>query len=260
MRKIVWTIAAMLVLAGCAKKANENPQALAEYQTRSQEIEVMLNDPETTEELFDSTFNDFMSFADSLFSATPSDSLATAILSDLVWYLDLDFRERLYASLDTNTMDERMLRYYKAFEAEKQTTIGCQYVDFSALTPTGEVLRLSDVVGTKPYVLVDFWATWCSPCRASLPALKQVYAESADKLQIVGVSLDNDHDKWADFIEKNELSWLHVSDLQGWASAPAALYGVCSIPATVLIDAEGVIVKRNVEAEELKALLDAVEL
>lgn len=131
-----------------------------------------------------------------------------------------------------------------------------RYTDISALTPAGETLALSDLVGKTDYVLVDFWATWCPPCRELLPVLGEIYHSVPEgRLEILGVSLDKDHDRWAQYIRSENLDWKHISDLKGWDSEPAAVYGVDAIPTTLLIDREGNIVGRDLDEETLMTLL-----
>lgn len=134
-----------------------------------------------------------------------------------------------------------------------------RYTDISAPTPTGEVLALSDLVGKTDYVLVDFWATWCPPCRELIPVLRELYLSVPEgRLEILGVSLDKDRDRWKQFIQSENLDWKHISDLRGWDSEPAAVYGVDAIPTTLLIDREGNIVGRDMDELEMIDLLRGI--
>ena len=130
------------------------------------------------------------------------------------------------------------------------TDEGCMFTDFE-VEYNGKVQRLSDYVGRGQYVLVDFWASWCSPCMAEVPALKAAYDEFHKKgFEIFGVSLDNRKEAWEAAIKNKELNWLHVSDLKGWENAAAAEYGVKSIPSNYLVDcATGQIVGVNLRGE-----------
>ncbi len=114
----------------------------------------------------------------------------------------------------------------------------------------GNPISLSSLKGK--FVLIDFWASWCGPCRAESPNLVKAYAEFKDKgLEIYGVSLDKDKTKWTQAIKADKLTWIHVSDLKGWLCAPAKVYGVNSIPHSVLIDKDGIIIDKNLRGEAL---------
>ncbi|WP_417369226.1 redoxin domain-containing protein [Flavobacterium beibuense] len=143
----------------------------------------------------------------------------------------------------------QMLANEKAMEA---TEVGKTAPDFSASTPNGKTLSLNQAKGKV--TIIDFWASWCGPCRKENPNVVAMYNELHDKgLNIIGVSLDKDDAKWKGAIEKDNLTWQHISNLQGWDEPIAVQYGVTSIPATVILDKNGVIVARNLRGEELKA-------
>lgn len=137
----------------------------------------------------------------------------------------------------------------------KSVVIGNTFIDFSLPDTAGNFVSLSDFAGNG-ILLVDFWASWCSPCRQVNPDIVKIYNEFKDKgFDIVGVSLDNTKKKWLDAIEADNLTWNHMSDLQGWNSKGAKLYAVASIPHTVLLDEEGTIIARNLSKEELREKL-----
>ena len=112
---------------------------------------------------------------------------------------------------------------------------------------------------TCNYVLIDFWASWCGPCRKENPFNVALYNQYKDKgFEIYGVSLDQDPTRWKGAIEKDGLTWNHVSDLKGWSSAAGQLYGIRSIPSTVLLDPAGKIIAKNLRGEALAAKLAEV--
>ena len=140
---------------------------------------------------------------------------------------------------------------------------------------TAEVSRMEAFAGEKPapeftqellsggeagpqdyrgkILLIDFWASWCGPCRRENPHVRKVYEEFRDDgFEILGVSLDKSRDRWAGAVEKDGLTWPQVSDLGGWSNDAARLYGVSSIPATFILDREGKIVARNLRGEALR--------
>lgn len=141
--------------------------------------------------------------------------------------------------------------------AAQSFIIGAEAPDFAQKTPEGEDLKLSDLRGKV--VLVDFWASWCGPCRRENPNVVRMYEKYKDKgFEILGVSLDKQEGRWLQAIEQDKLTWPQVSDLKGWQNEVAALYSVRSIPSTVLVDAEGKIMARNLRGAELEAKLRQV--
>ena len=101
--------------------------------------------------------------------------------------------------------------------------------------------------------LIDFWASWCGPCRGENPHVVEIYKEYHPKgLEIFGVSLDNNKEAWVKAIADDGLVWKHGSDLKGWQSAPAKLYSVTGIPHTILLDENNKIIAKNLRGDELK--------
>jgi peroxiredoxin len=146
------------------------------------------------------------------------------------------------------------MQTYKDQQAQKDASenvvVGKAAPEFSANTPEGKKVSLSDYKGK--YVLVDFWASWCGPCRAESPNMVKLYQDfKGSKFEIIGVSLDNDKTAWTKAIAKDRYTWIQISDLLQWDSPIARLYQVDGIPATVLIDPNGVVVAKNLRGEEL---------
>ncbi len=114
-------------------------------------------------------------------------------------------------------------------------------------------MKLSDLAGNG-VLLIDFWASWCGPCRRANPGVVEIYNEFHDKgFDILGVSLDRTREEWLQGISEDGLIWNHVSDIKFWQSEAAQLYAVSSIPHTVLLDKDGTIVARPQNEEELRA-------
>lgn len=135
--------------------------------------------------------------------------------------------------------------------------IGDQAPNLSYPNPQGKIISLQDFKGK--YVLIDFWASWCAPCREANPELVKVYNQFKDKnFTILGVSLDSKKSSWEKAIQKDQLSWSQISDLKGWNSNPAATYGVEAIPANFLINPLGKVIAMDLAGNELAGKLDSI--
>jgi len=160
-----------------------------------------------------------------------------------------NFTPEVSESQYAQTLNERL-------EVMKRVAVGQPYVDFTLNDTTGNPLSLSSVVEKNDYVLVDFWAAWCNPCRQENPNLVAEYAKYHDKgFEIFGVSFDKTREAWVKAIKDDNLTWPQVSDLKYWDSAAGKLYAVRSIPHSVLIDKDGIIIAKNIRGEELGAKL-----
>lgn len=138
----------------------------------------------------------------------------------------------------------------------KRVDLGQPYIDFTQETPEGNLLSLSELVGKSKLLLVDFWASWCGPCRAENPNVVAVYNEYHEKgFDVLGVSLDMKKENWIKAIEDDGLIWHNVSDLKYWNNAAAKDYVINSIPSNFLLDENGNIVAKNLRGEDLRIMV-----
>ncbi|MDH6304321.1 peroxiredoxin [Parabacteroides sp. PF5-5] len=183
----------------------------------------------------------------------PNNLTAGKLLNDFRYSFDEDTRRDIISKAgDTFKSVAGIDKIISHLAVLEKVAIGKKFTDFEMLDPKGKAIKLSDYVGKGKVVLIDFWASWCPPCRRDMPHLVEVYKQyKGKKFEIVGVSLDRTNDAWVKGIEELNITWPQMSDLKYWQSEGAALYGVNSIPHTVLIDGDGTILAKNLRAEAL---------
>lgn len=166
-----------------------------------------------------------------------------------------DYHEKLSSGLKKYESNEIVKDFITQTENMKKLKIGEQAPEIELENPDGTTIKLSSTKGN--YVLIDFWASWCRPCRTENPNNVKLYKKYHDKgFEIYAVSLDKDRDSWLKAIESDSLTWIHVSDLQFWQSKGAKIYNVSGIPHTVLLDKEGKILDVGLRGQALKAKLE----
>jgi peroxiredoxin len=180
-------------------------------------------------------------------------------------YRDFSYRlsrEEILADiqlLDSSLWDTQYVKVLEDLAATLETVaIGKPAPDFTENDTEGNPVKFSDYLG-KGYVLLDFWAAWCGPCRRENPNVVAVYNKYKDKgFDIFSVSLDKTKEAWLKGIEEDKLTWTHVSDISFWESKVAKQYGVRAIPANYLIDKDGIIIAKNLRGKELDKVLSEV--
>ncbi|MFN8415882.1 MAG: TlpA disulfide reductase family protein [Cytophagaceae bacterium] len=194
-----------------------------------------------------------------------------SFLSYLDWPNDLAFIEEVTNEIKKSQPDYKYtkllvenLNQYKAYIEQKAAAdqqnpgaIGKIAPDFALPDVNGKIIRLSSLRGK--YVLVDMWASWCGPCRQEMPNVVNAYQRFKGKnFEILGVSLDNNKDNWLKAIKSDKMTWPQVSDLQMWQSSIVSLYKIEGIPATYLLNPEGIVIARDLRGNELEKKLEEV--
>jgi peroxiredoxin len=153
--------------------------------------------------------------------------------------------------------DNNVKMFHEMVQQMLATTIGQVAPDITMVSPEGNTISLSSLRGKV--VLVDFWASWCGPCRKEMPNVVRAYSKFKNKgFEIFGVSLDQDKGRWVEAIAKDGITWPQVSDLQQWNSPVVKQYGIQGIPYTVLLDKEGKILAKNLRGDDLEKKLAEV--
>ena len=143
-------------------------------------------------------------------------------------------------------MSQMQEEYQKERQSQKARDIGNKFTDIAMNDTTGRERRLSEWCGKGRYVLIDFWASWCGPCRAEMPNVTACYEKyHAKGLDIVAISFDTNKDAWLRAINTMKMPWVHLSDLAGWNSLGTKTYDIKGIPANILLDGEGNIIDND---------------
>lgn len=251
MKRIYYILSIALVMTACQRE-DKSAKIMEDYHALHETIMTQLEQTESPE-VADSLIAEFIDQAFDLQQAQPESDAAYTILEDLYYLLSLEQKEQAFAVLNPDSLEARGLkRQYDAFLAEQQTAIGLTYTDFSALTADGNQMALSDFVGKTDFLLVDFWASWCGPCRRSMPGLKDLLATHGDRLAILGISVDESEEAWLQAVEELGLTWQQLRDQNDEGTTS---YGIIAIPSTILISRDGTIIARNPSHEEIEELI-----
>ncbi|MDL2266091.1 AhpC/TSA family protein [Parabacteroides sp. OttesenSCG-928-G07] len=189
--------------------------------------------------------------------AHPDNLSSAKLLYDFRYTFDEDVRRALIAGSGERFKSvpgiDRLIEHLAVLE---KVAIGKKFTDLVMPNPEGKEVKLSDYAGKGKVVLIDFWASWCPPCRRDMPHLVEVYKEYKNKgFEVVGISFDRTEDAWKQGIKDLNITWPQMSDIKYWQSEGAVVYGVNSIPHTVLIDKDGTIIAKNLRGDSLDAKL-----
>ena len=179
--------------------------------------------------------------------------ISVYLLSRIQYGMDAEELGGKVAMLDSTLSSMETYKWLvDRVEVLKKVAVGMKAPDFEQADADGNMIKFSDVYSANKYTLVDFWASWCGPCRQENPNVVEAFKKFNKKgFTVFGVSLDSNKERWLKAIEDDGLTWAHVSDLSGWKNAAAADYGVNSIPANFLVDQNGVILGTGLREAEL---------
>lgn len=184
-----------------------------------------------------------------------SGAMPIAKVQELYDGLDAEIKKTKEGKEAAEMLNSKKEEEEKMAAVEANVQVGKMAPDFSAPSPEGKTISLKESLGKV--TIIDFWASWCKPCRLENPNVVAMYNELHGKgLNIIGVSLDKDAAKWKEAIAQDKLTWNHISNLKFWEEPIAQTYGVRSIPATFILDATGKIVAKDLRGAELKAKVE----
>lgn len=250
MKKYLLVLMAAVMLVGCHKKATLKERfesitnnGVAAYRAAENPVEA------------ENAVNNMQDSIYMLLDEHIGEPYSDSIFFKVYYMLEPEQRKALFDKMPKEMLEsEDMAELHEVFMTELETSAGKQFIDFSALTPAGEELALSSLIGQTDFVLVDFWASWCNPCRRLIPVLKEIYASQPEsRLQILSCSVDSDESAWLQALEEEEMAWVQVREDAEHACSD--LYAVKGIPTTILINRDGLIIARNPDEAELEAIL-----
>ncbi|MDL2256598.1 TlpA family protein disulfide reductase [Bacteroidales bacterium OttesenSCG-928-I14] len=251
MKKIIYIISLIVLISSCGNK--DYYQIAVDNESKLDSLSGAAWD-----EQFEKTKTAYALYFEQAINTEEGRELFSS--SKWVRRLNADQLEKvLNAADDEYKTNEYYQTQISRLENMKNTVVGNQFKDFASKDINGDTISLSDYVGKGNYVLLDFWASWCPPCREEMPNLVKIYEEYKDKgFEIVGYSLDKREIDWINGIEKMGMTWPQMSDLQFWTSPAVNLYAVQSIPCTFLIDPEGKIIERGIIGDKLLETIESL--
>ena len=193
--------------------------------------------------------------ANQYIAAHPKSAFSVSLVSDRAMMGEYDDVKNIYNLLDPSAQQTVTGKQVASrLNVLKRSATGERMLNFTQNNVEGQPVRFADFNGK--YVFVDFWASWCGPCRAENPNVLQAYNKYKDKnFTVIGVSLDDNGDKWKKAIKDDNMPWTQASDLKGWKNEVSTYYGIMGIPSSLLIDPQGKIVARNLRGAALNQKL-----
>lgn len=188
----------------------------------------------------------------------PASWVTPLFLSQVQYDKDAEELDSMVNALDPRlAVVPSVIKMRKHIEALRKVSVGQTAPDFTQNDRDGNPVKLSDVYSKNQYTLIDFWASWCGPCREENPNVVAVFNDYKGKgFGVIGVSLDKERERWLKAIEDDKLAWTQVSDLKYWQNEAAAMYAINSIPSNCLVDKTGKIIAHNLRGEVLRKKLE----
>ncbi|WP_432670070.1 redoxin domain-containing protein [Flavobacterium sp. SM2513] len=246
-----------------SQKVQQKMQDFQNENTQKMQTAQANKDNETIQQLMDEfglLQNELIQYTSTYPEKNPTSFLSVLLLDNMFNQPEVDIEKikTVYGMLPSKLQKTKPgIAIKTKIDNYKDFSVGSIAPDFSGPTPDGKMLSLKQAMGKV--TIIDFWASWCGPCRKENPNVVALYNEFHEKgLNIIGVSLDKDAAKWNDAIAKDGLTWSHVSNLQFWTDPIAVLYNIKSIPATYILDEKGVIIATNLRGEELRAKIASI--
>jgi len=238
-------------------------QMSAQYSAKMQQLTGVLYDENVPAEEMQATMKQLQQLQEEM-SAKIVESAEKNIKNEMGYFIvtsfeDEDFmtpakRMELIKLMPSEFQERKEIKELTASLKKAQSTEkGQQIEDFKLSDPEGRQVSAKEVISQHKITILDFWASWCGPCRQEMPNMTSLYQAYADKgLGILGISLDENHDAWVNAIKELGMSWPQVSDLKGWNSAAAQQFNVRAIPHVIIVDQNGVILEKGLRGKELE--------